>query len=40
MKKIVKLGYKDLTLNTLYFVFVKEYNIFAVERLDKEKVKE
>lgn len=40
MKKIVKLGYKDLTLNTLYFVFVKEYNIFAIARLDKEKVKE
>lgn len=40
MKKIVKLGYKDLTLNTLYFVFVKEYSIFAVARLDKEKVKE
>lgn len=40
MEKIVKLGYKDLTLNTLYFVFVKEYNIFAVSRLDKEKVKE
>ena len=40
MEKIVKLGYKDLTFNTLYFVFVKEYNIFAVERLDKEKVKE
>ena len=40
MEKIVKLGYKDLTLNTLYFVFVKEYNIFAVARLDKEKVKE
>ena len=40
MEKIVKLGYKDLTFNTLYFVFVKEYNIFAVARLDKEKVKE
>ena len=37
---VVKLGYKDLTFNTLYFVFVKEYNIFAVSRLDKEKVKE
>ena len=40
MEKIVKLRYKDLTFNTLYFVFVKEYNIFAVARLDKEKVKE
>lgn len=40
MEKIVKLGYKDLTFNTLYFVFVKEYNIFAVARLDKEKVRE
>lgn len=40
MEKIVKLGYKELTFNTLYFVFVKEYNIFAVARLDKEKVKE
>ena len=40
MEKIVKLGYKELKLNTLYFVFVKEYNIFAVARLDKEKVKE
>ena len=40
MEKIVKLGYKDLTLNTLYFVFVKEYNIFAVAKLDREKVKE
>lgn len=40
MEKIVKLGYKELTLNTLYFVFVKEYNIFAVAKLDKEKVKE
>ena len=40
MEKIVKLGYKDLTFNTLYFVFVKEYNIFAVAMLDKEKVRE
>ena len=40
MENVVKLGYKDLTFNTLYFVFVKEYNIFAVSRLDKEKVKE
>ena len=40
MGKIVKLGYKDLTFNTLYLVFVKEYNTFAVARLDKEKVKE
>lgn len=40
MKKIVKLGYKDLTLNTLYFVFVTEYSIYDVAKLDKEKVKE
>lgn len=40
MEKIVKLGYKDLTLNTLYFVFVTEYSIYDVAKLDKEKVKE
>lgn len=40
MEKIVKLGYKDLTLNTLYFVFVIEYSIYDVAKLDKEKVKE
>ena len=40
MENVVKLGYKDLIFNTLYFVFVKEYNIFAVAKLDKEKVKE
>ena len=40
MEKIVKLGYKDLTFNTLYFVFVKAYNIYDVAKLDKEKVKE
>lgn len=40
MENIVKLGYKELTFNTLYFVFVKEYNIFEAARLDKEKVRE
>lgn len=38
MTEIVKIGYKELTFNTLYFVLLHNYNM--VSTLSKEKVKE
>ena len=38
MTEIVKIGYKELTFNTLYFALLDNYNI--VSTLSKEKVKE
>ena len=37
MTEIVKIGYKELTFNTLYFVLLHNYNM--VSTLSKEKVK-